>query len=111
MSERLEGKAAIVTGAATGIGKAIATALASDGQRVVVNHLDTPDLAGPSRATVVLFARAVFFFAATGLISFVTGFSIRRSISGLGEMSVIGLLLLIYRAPLLALIPLSRQEP
>ena len=59
MSERLEGKAAIVTGAATGIGKAIATALASDGQRVVVNHLDTPDLAGPSRATVVLFVDVV----------------------------------------------------
>jgi 3-oxoacyl-[acyl-carrier protein] reductase len=41
----LSGKAAIVTGAATEIGKAIATALASSGGRVVVNHLNTPDLA------------------------------------------------------------------
>jgi 3-oxoacyl-[acyl-carrier protein] reductase len=41
----LDGKVAIVTGAATGIGKAIATALAEDGGRAVVNHLNTPDLA------------------------------------------------------------------
>jgi 3-oxoacyl-[acyl-carrier protein] reductase len=45
MSGGLEGKVAIVTGAATGIGKAIATALANDGAHVVINHLDTPDLA------------------------------------------------------------------
>jgi 3-oxoacyl-[acyl-carrier protein] reductase len=45
MSSELAGKVAIVTGAATGIGKAIATALAAAGARVVVNHLNTPDLA------------------------------------------------------------------
>lgn len=45
MSGQLDGKAAIVTGAATGIGKAIALALAGDGARVVVNHLNTPELA------------------------------------------------------------------
>jgi 3-oxoacyl-[acyl-carrier protein] reductase len=39
----LEGKAALVTGAATGIGKAIAAALAAAGARVVVNHNHTPD--------------------------------------------------------------------
>jgi 3-oxoacyl-[acyl-carrier protein] reductase len=45
MSRELDGKVAIVTGAATGIGKAIAFAFGKAGARVVVNHLDTPDLA------------------------------------------------------------------
>jgi len=39
----LEGKTALVTGAATGIGKAIAAALAAAGARVVVNHNHTPE--------------------------------------------------------------------
>jgi NAD(P)-dependent dehydrogenase (short-subunit alcohol dehydrogenase family) len=38
----LADRVAIVTGAATGIGKGIAGRLAADGPRVVVNHLDTP---------------------------------------------------------------------
>jgi 3-oxoacyl-[acyl-carrier protein] reductase len=45
VSGQLDGKTAIVTGAAIGIGKAIAFALAGDGARVVVNHLNTPELA------------------------------------------------------------------
>jgi 3-oxoacyl-[acyl-carrier protein] reductase len=45
MSRELDGKVAIVTGAATGIGKAIAYAFGEAGAGVVVNHLDTPDLA------------------------------------------------------------------
>jgi NAD(P)-dependent dehydrogenase (short-subunit alcohol dehydrogenase family) len=42
----LAGKVALVTGAATGIGKAIAAALAAVGANVVINHNHTPDLAG-----------------------------------------------------------------
>jgi 3-oxoacyl-[acyl-carrier protein] reductase len=45
MSRELEGKVGIVTGAATGIGKAIALAFGAADAQVVVNHLDTPDLA------------------------------------------------------------------
>jgi 3-oxoacyl-[acyl-carrier protein] reductase len=49
MSTSLAGKTALVTGAATGIGKAIAGTLAAAGARVVINHPHTPEPA----ATVV----------------------------------------------------------
>ena len=52
MSGQLDGKVAVVTGAATGIGKAIAAALAADGARVVINHLNTPDLAEAVVSTI-----------------------------------------------------------
>jgi 3-oxoacyl-[acyl-carrier protein] reductase len=45
-SQSLAGKTALVTGAATGIGKAIAAALAAGGARVVINHPHAPELAG-----------------------------------------------------------------
>ena len=41
----LAGQTALVTGAATGIGKAIAVALAAVGANVVIDHPHTPDLA------------------------------------------------------------------
>jgi 3-oxoacyl-[acyl-carrier protein] reductase len=49
---RLQGRVAIVTGAATGIGRAIACRLAADGAAVVVNHLDTPQKAEAVRSSI-----------------------------------------------------------
>lgn len=50
--ESLAGKTALVTGAATGIGQAIATSLAAAGARVVVNHNHTPDAAATTVAQI-----------------------------------------------------------
>jgi NAD(P)-dependent dehydrogenase (short-subunit alcohol dehydrogenase family) len=42
---KLQGKVAIVTGAATGIGKAIATGMAAEGAAVVVDYVGKDDVA------------------------------------------------------------------
>ena len=42
---KLQGKVAVVTGSATGIGKAIATGMAAEGAAIVVDYVGAPDLA------------------------------------------------------------------
>ena len=42
---KLQGKVAVVTGSATGIGKAIATGMAAEGAAVVIDYVGAPDLA------------------------------------------------------------------
>lgn len=52
-SRPLAGRVALVTGAATGIGRAIAIAFASAGARVAINHLSRTDAAREVRAELV----------------------------------------------------------
>ena len=49
---RLTGKTAIVTGAATGIGKACALAMAREGARVTIDYVGNPDLAQETVAEI-----------------------------------------------------------
>jgi NAD(P)-dependent dehydrogenase (short-subunit alcohol dehydrogenase family) len=52
----LEDKVAIVTGAATGIGKGIAARLAADGAAAVVNHLQPQTVASTAAFASLVYA-------------------------------------------------------
>ncbi len=52
---RLQGKVAIVTGAATGIGQAIAIRFAQEGASVVVDYIGKPEVAGKTEAKIAGF--------------------------------------------------------
>jgi glucose 1-dehydrogenase len=49
---KLQGKVAIVTGAATGIGKAIATGMAAEGAAVTIDYIGSADLANAVVSTI-----------------------------------------------------------
>jgi len=61
---RLAGKAAIVTGAATGIGQAIAVRLAREGASVVVDYVGKPDVAQATEQEMAGFGERVIFVEA-----------------------------------------------
>ncbi|MBU4183108.1 MAG: SDR family oxidoreductase [Gammaproteobacteria bacterium] len=84
----LEGKVAIVSGSGRGIGRAIATKLASEGAKVVVNDLD----AGPAEQTVAdIKAAGGMALACAGSVT-ADGFAekfVKTAIDGFGGLDII----------------------
>jgi glucose 1-dehydrogenase len=64
MTMRLKGKVAIVTGAATGIGRAIAVRFAREGAGVVVDHIGEPSVAAKTEGDIAAFGGKTIAVAA-----------------------------------------------
>jgi 3-oxoacyl-[acyl-carrier protein] reductase len=64
MALPLTGQVALVTGAAGGIGRAVALRLASAGADIVINHLDTPDAAEDLARAIETLGRKTLVIAA-----------------------------------------------
>lgn len=86
--DRLQGKSAIVTGAATGIGKATATLFAREGARVVVSDIDESAARGVVSAIQVDGGEAIFARADVSLAADVERL-VETAVTAYGRLDVL----------------------
>lgn len=85
----LSGRVAIVTGAATGIGRAIALALGRAGASVVVNHRDTADAAADVASAIVESGSAAMAVRADISVRTEHASLVNRAISDFGRWDIL----------------------
>ena len=86
--DQLKGRVAIVTGAGSGLGKAIAEALAREGVAVVVNDLDTANGMAVTQGIIGSGGDAVFHFGDVSQVNDVMGL-IRMTIDRYSRIDIL----------------------
>jgi len=88
MTKRLEGKACVVTGAARGIGLAIARAFCAEGAQVVVNDMDRLAAEGAVEVITASGGRAVANFEPIGTVEAAESL-VRSALDSFGRLDVL----------------------
>lgn len=86
---RLQGKVAIVTGAATGIGKAIAIRFAREGAAVVIDYVGSPDSPGEAEKAIASFGGRCIAIAANVSKPDQVGNLVEGAVKAFGSLDIV----------------------